>query len=535
MTSSSVHRRHILQLMAAGPLMTAASSYAQSANPKVGARGGVLNALSTEPQILNLGLDQTTPSHMIGGKIYEGLLTYDFNLNPQPGLARSWEVSKDHLTYTFKLHENVKWHDGAPFTADDVVFTVKEFLLQTHPRARIIFENCRDVVALDKHTVRFTLKQVFAPFLLGFEMSTAPMLPAHIYRGTNFRTNPHNSRSIGTGPFKLTEWKKGQFIRVTRNEDYYIKGEPYLDQILFHIVPDPVQRALALEQGRIQQAIDVHFDATDLKRLSSLPHVYAERRGFEFTAPVVRFEFNTRAKYFEDKRFRQAVSYSLDRRFIRETIFAGLGKVATSPWNSRTKFHDPNIRNYTLDTARAIALLDEMGLKPDANGVRARIEILRLPIGETYSRLAEYAKQALKRVGIEAELVPCDYPTWSLRYGNADFQMTISNPFQFGDPGLGGISRFFVSSNIRKGVPFSNNTGYVNPQIDELFAKGVQTLDEKERQAIYSRIQQILLDDAPNAWLVEQEQVALISRQFADCVTTAIGVNETYRRAKKIA
>ncbi len=389
--------------------------------------------------------------------------------------------------------------------------------------------------ALGKYTVRFVLKDVFAPFLMGFEMSTAPMLPAHLYRNTNFRTNPNNTRSIGTGPFKLAEWKKGSFIRLVRNEDYHIPEQPYLDQILFHIIPDPVQRALALEQNRVQQAIDVAFDAVDLKRLTELPHINAVRQGFEFTAPVVRFEFNTRAKYFDDKRFRQAVSHALDRRFIRSTVFSGMGKEATSPWNSRTKFYDPSVKNYAFDPARATALLDEMGLKPDASGVRARIQILRLPIGETYDRLAEYAKQALRRVGVEAELESCDYPTWSLRYGNAEFQMTISNPFQFGDPGLGGISRFFVSSNIKKGVPFSNNTGYVNPVIDDLFAQGVKTLDTKQRQIIYSRIQRVLMEDAPNAWLLEQEQVALISKQFSECVTTAIGVNESYRLAKKVA
>ncbi len=530
MDTLSLRRRQVLEALAAAPVLSVGAAFAQSAP-----RGATLNALTTEPQVLMLGLDQATPSQIIGGKIYEGLLTYDFDLAPKPGLAKSWEISPDGMTYTFRLHENVKWHDGAPFTADDVVFTIKDFLLQTHPRARIIFENCKSVEALDTHTVRFVLKQVFAPFILGFEMSTAPMLPAHLYRGTNFRTNPNNARSIGTGPFKLAEWKKGAFIRLARNDDYRAPGEPHLDQILFHFMPDPVQRALALEQNRIQQAIDVSFDAVDLKRLTQLEHIRAERRGFEFTAPVVRFEFNTRVKPFDDKRFRQAVSHALDRKFIRNTVFAGLGKEATSPWNSRTRFYDPTVKNHAFDPQKSIALLDEMGLKPDAAGVRARIVILRLPIGETYSRLAEYAKQALRKVGIEAELESCDYPTWALRYGNSEFQMTISNPFQFGDPGLGGISRFFVSSNIRKGVPFSNNTGYVNPLVDELFAKGVQTTDERERQAIYSRIQRVLLDDAPNAWLVEQEQVALISKQFSDCVVSAIGVNETYRLARKAA
>ena len=162
------------------------------------------------------------------------------------------------------------------------------------------------------------------------------------------------------------------------------------------------------------------------------------------------------------------------------------------------------------------------------------MSFLRLPVGETYDRLAEYIKQALRKIGIEVALESADFATWTTRYGNWDFQMTITLPNQFGDPALG-LTRFFVTSSIRKGVAFSNCTGYSNEKVDALFAKGASTIAPPERQAIYSEIQKQLVEDAPMAWLVEPQQYVLISKQYTDVIVSAVGVVESYRRARKVA
>ncbi len=530
MAPLSLRRRSLLGSALASPL--AGLSLEGAAQQ---AAASVYNALLfPEPPTLILALDQNTPTQVAAGKIYESLLTYDHDFTPRPSLAKSWTISPDGLVYTFKLQENVKWHDGKPFTSDDVVFTVKDMLMQVHPRARAIFENCKAIEAVDKFTVRFTLKTVFAPFIMAFETSTSPMMPAHIYRGSDYRTNPANSKPVGTGPFKLAEWKRGAYIHLARNTDYYVEGQPYVNDVFFHIIPDAASRALALEQGKVQQATSGHFEAFDVKRLLALPTLNTTDKGFEFTAPVVRIEFNTRVKPFDDKRFRQAINYALDRKFITNTIFSGLAKPATGPLNSRTRFYEGDVDPYALNEAKAKALLDEMGLKPDGSGIRARVSLLRLPVGETYDRLSEYIKQSLRKVGIDVTLESADFATWTTRYGNWDFQMTITLPNQFGDPALG-LTRFFVTSNIRKGVAFSNCTGYSNEKVDALFAKGAAAIAVAERQAAYSEIQKQLVEDAPMAWLVEPQQFALISKQYTDCIVSAIGVCESYRRAKKVA
>src|SRR5690606_9690670 len=142
-------------------------------------------------------------------------------LQPRPHLAERWEISEDGLVYTFHLRKDVRWHDGRPFTAKDVVFSATDFLAKVHPRARGHFSRADKIEALDDHTVRMTLKAPFAPFIMGFETSSAPMIPAHIYEGTDYQTNPANQTPIGTGPFKLAEWKRGAFIRLERNADYW--------------------------------------------------------------------------------------------------------------------------------------------------------------------------------------------------------------------------------------------------------------------------------------------------------------------------
>ena len=164
-----------------------------------------------------LGLNQQAPTQYVAGKIYQSLLTYDYNLKPQPSLAKSWKVSSDGLTYTFDLQRGVKWHDGKPFSAADVVFSVDKFLRETHPRGRLVINKyIASVTALNDNTVEFKLKESFSPFMSLFVVDNMPMVPKHIYEGTDFRTNPANQTPIGTGPFKFKEWKKGSHIVLTR-------------------------------------------------------------------------------------------------------------------------------------------------------------------------------------------------------------------------------------------------------------------------------------------------------------------------------
>ena len=208
----------------AGAVLAVTAALFGSAAALAQTQGGTLTAIvQPEPPILMLGLNQQAPTQYVAGKIYQSLLTYDAKLTPQPSLAKSWKTSADGLTYTFELQRGVKWHDGKPFTAADVVFSVDKFLRETHPRGRLVINKYMDTItAVNEHTVEFKLKEAFSPFMSLFVVDNMPMVPKHIYDGTDYRTNPANQTPIGTGPFKFKEWKKGSHIVLTRNPDWGI-------------------------------------------------------------------------------------------------------------------------------------------------------------------------------------------------------------------------------------------------------------------------------------------------------------------------
>lgn len=490
-------------------------------------RGGTLNAvLQPEPPMLNIGVNQQTPTQTVAGKIFLSLLTYDFNMKPLPSLAKSWTISPDGKTYTFELERNVKWHDGKPLTAEDVVYTVTEFLPVTHPRAKAIFSRCESVTAPNPHTVVFKLGAPFGAFIGAFDISNLPVMPKHIYAGTDIAKNPANLKPIGCGPFKLKEWVRGSHIHLVRNEEYFKPGKPYLDAVIYRIIPDGASRAVALEGGQVALTQWTDLELFDAQRLSKNPKFGMTTKGYEYFAPIMYLEMNVRNGPLADKRMRHAISHAIDREFVRDKILYGFGKVATGPISSKTKFYDGNMPKFDFNVAKATALLDEMGLKPDAKGVRARLRLPVAPYGEMPSRACEYVRQCLAKIGIAVTLETSDAAGWAQKIANWDYDLNLTWPFQYGDPAIG-VTRNYVSSNIRK-VLFSNTIGYSNPEVDKLAEAAAAEVDEGKRQALYSRMQKILVDDSPIAWLVEMEFPTIYDKRLQNLVTTGIGIHESF-------
>jgi len=499
------------------------ASLASAEEPR---RGGALQSvLWPEPPGIMTGINTQSSALLPTTKIFESLLKYDFNLNPKPNLAESWEISPDGLKYTFKLRRNVRWHDGKPFTADDVVFTYADYSIEVHPRARQVFERTR-VSKIDDYTVEFALKEPFAPLIRSFDLCCL-IVPAHLYKGTDFRNNPNNLKPVGTGPFKFKEWKRGEYIHLVRNDNYWRDGLPYLDEIYYRFVPDAASRALALETGQMQLATQNDLELFDVNRLAKLGHLDMTTKGWEWGSPIVWIEMNLRKKPFNDKRFRQALMYALDRKYFRDVIFQGSANLATGPVHSGSPFYEPNVTPYVQDTAKAEALLDEMGLKRGADGKRTTIKLLGLPYGEVWNRAAEYTRQALRKVGIEVILEPSDAAGWAERTRNWDFEMTMYFLTTLGDPALG-VSRTFLSDNQKQGVLFTNHAGYANPEVDALFNKAAISTSDDERKKLYSQVQKILVDDAAVLWLVELIWPTVYSKKLHNAVTDASGPNGSF-------
>lgn len=509
----------------AGAALAVATALFGSAAALAQTQGGTLTAIvQPEPPILMLGLNQQAPTQYVAGKIYQSLLTYDAQLSPQPSLAKSWKTSNDGLTYTFELQRGVKWHDGKPFTAADVVFSVDKFLRETHPRGRLVINKYIDsVTAINEHTVEFKLKEAFSPFMSLFVVDNMPMVPKHIYDGTDYRTNPANQTPIGTGPFKFKEWKKGSHIVLTRNADYWKKGQPYLDEIVFRVIPDAASRAVAFEKGDVQLLRGGDVDNVDVKRLRALPNVEMTTKGWEMYAPLAFMSMNQRKPPFDNVKVRQAVMHAINRKFIVDNIFFGMGKVATSPIASTTLYHDKNLPQYAYDLKKARALIQESGVNVGATTVK----LLAFPYGSAWERLAEYTKQSLEQIGFKVQIDPADAGGWAKRSSEFDFDLTFNFTYQYGDPALG-VARHFLSTNAIKGSPFVNNQGYKNLKVDELFATAAAARTPELRQKLYSEVQTILMNEVANGVLFEIEYATFYPKNIKNLVKTAIGLNETF-------
>ena len=522
-----MNRREFAKLM--GVSAAALSGIPLGVTRAVGqTKGGTLNTIiQPEPGILVTALNQQQPTLTLGGKIYESLLRYSPDLKPIPGLAKSWDVSADGMTYTFKLWPNITFHDGHPLTSEDVVFSVTKLLLETHARARGTFLRIEKAEAPDPLTVVFKLKTPFAPFLGSFDCTTAPIVPKHIYDGTDYRKNPENAKAIGSGPFKLKEWVKGSHIHLVRHEGYYRPGEPYLDEIIYRVIPDAASRSVALEQGQVQLTQWTDIEAFDVARLSKLPNYEMSTKGYEFFAPHQFLELNNRVKPMDDKRFRQAIMYAIDRKALLARIYFGIGKLASGPVSSKTRFHEKDVKQYDYSVDKAKALLDEMGLKPGADGKRVTLKYLVPPYGESYQRTGEFVRQNLARVGIDIQLENTDIAGWAEKCSNWDFHMTMNLVYQFGDPALG-VARTYITSNIRKGVLFSNTAGYSNPEVDKLFDEAAVATSDAKRQELYSAVQKLLVEEMPVCWMFEAEYPNFIDKRLKNVLTTGIGVHETF-------
>src|SRR4051794_36765404 len=237
-------------------------AFAQGATP---VKGGTLRMWIVEPIMLTGAFNSAGQIYQISGKMFDGLVEYDFKLNPTPKLATAWKLSPDAKELTFTLRGDVKWHDGKPFNSADVKFSALEVWRKLHPRGKAIWANLTDVETPDPTTVVFKLSKP-SPYVMNALVGVeSQVLPRHIYEGTNILTNPANLAPVGNGPFKFKEWRKGEYLLLERNPNYWDAGRPYLDSIVVTFTPDEGARAVALEAGE-PRAVSQMFRRSKFRR-----------------------------------------------------------------------------------------------------------------------------------------------------------------------------------------------------------------------------------------------------------------------------
>jgi len=281
-------------------------------------RGGtVVQAIGADPPTMNPGTTTDTTAWSLMGKVFNGLTYLDGEYHNHPDLAESWSVSADGLTYTFKLRRNVKWHDGKPFTSEDVKFSYLEILSNFHPVGRIGYALVAAIETPDPHTAVIKLKAPFGPFVFMTALPTGAIMPKHLLAGQDITTAEFNRKPVGTGPFKLGETVKGSHYVLERNPDYFKKGQPYLDRVVLRVMPNPASRVLAFEKGEVDVLYTFFLPVEQAGRLKAMPGLVVKE--YMVFPEVVTLFFNLKdSKPLGDLRVRQAIAHAIDKKFLVE-------------------------------------------------------------------------------------------------------------------------------------------------------------------------------------------------------------------------
>ncbi|HEX6141173.1 MAG TPA: ABC transporter substrate-binding protein [Geminicoccaceae bacterium] len=483
-------------------LAVAALLWMPSASAQEGGGTAVI-AIDADPGHFNPGITTGANVHVVADSMFNGLVGLDEDLSPVPDLATRWEVSDDSREYTFHLAPNVRWHDGEPFTADDVKFTFENVLFEHHSRTKAgLGDVVAEIATPDERTVVFRMKEPYGPLLQRLDVTEAPILPKHVFEtGGDPAGHPANLAPVGTGPFRLASYEAGDTVTLERNPDYFKDGLPHLERLIFRVIPDETTQVLALQQGEVDYVNRVPL--ADVERLEEADGIalLESSTGAGGGNCIMTVSFNLEREVVQPLEVRQAIADAIDRQRVVDQVLFGWGAVAEAPISSAIAWAHwpPSLESYEHDPAKAEELLDAAGRAADGNGARFTIDMVHFP---TFNKYAEVMKQDLAGVGIDLVSRPLDRAaTVEAIFAQRDFDTNLISYCNGTDPDIG-VKRMYVSSNIGP-VPFSNAAAYRNEKVDELFDAAGRTSEREARSQAYHEVQEILGRELPYWWLVE--------------------------------
>lgn len=497
-------------------------------------RGGILVAAisPTEPVQLAITTDTAGPTVIVSTKIFDGLIELGPQGEPLPALATSWIVERDGKEVTFKLRDGVKWHDGRPFTSADVKFSFDEIWKKVSPRGRSSFANVESVETPDRLTAVFKLSHPSPVIFKVLNAGESQVLPKHLYEGTDIGRNPYNQKPVGTGPFRFKEWVRGDRIVLERNPDYWQPNRPYLDGIVFRIIPDIAARAASFETGEVQYAALSPVSVSDLERIRNNPSLHVEFGGYEWLSPRIGMEFNLRRTVLQNVKVRRAIAHAIDRAALARVVTRNTAKPAIGLFAaSQSQYYTPETPSYPFDPKLADKLLDDAGYPRRDDGTRFALKLDWLPFSDAFMRYGEFVRQSLKKVGIDVELRGQDLPRFFKQiYTDNDFDLSITNMMSFGDPQIG-TTRLFWSKTIIKGTPWTNASGYSNADTDRLIEAIHQEGNTGQRTKLIQQFQNRVQSELPLLILTESNIFTLSSKRLRGLKTTPDGSYESLKDA----
>ena len=469
----------------------------QPGGPAARGRGELRVLLPGEPRTLDPNTRLEEIPFLLAPSLFDSLVALDADGRLLPDLAERWEVKAGGTVYVFHLREGVRWHDGHPFSPDDVRFTFER--LAKYPSfADEAVRRVTRVEAPDERTVEIHLREPWAPFLTTIGWTGAYILPRHRARGLEMPgLEPGKDLApVGTGPFRFAGWTPGQAIALTRNPDRPV--ERAVERLVFRFEPDPVRATEKMTAGEADYAI-TRQELDRIPRLQRTPGLKV------LTSPSAsRFlcSFNLRREPLQDRRVREAINRAIDRHELVEKALYGYGAPAFGFYTPAVSWaYNAAARVPDLDLKRARALLDEAGLRPRPDGTRFALDLVAttLPPGPEMTRLIQ---AQLRQIGIEVRPVLLPIDEWMDRtIGRQDFDLLFQAGGQGPDPEN---LRFRFGSRGPAQI-----LGYASDAFDAAVAEGAATVDLARRAQAYFRAQEILARDLPFAPLAEAVHIAV--------------------------
>lgn len=450
---------------------------------KAATEGKILTYGSNDYTRINPAIDEHGE---INALIFDGLTDHNEENEIVPGLATSWEYDEDTFTYTFHLKEDVQWHDGKDFTAEDVQFTI-EAIMNPENESEIAsnYEDIEDIKLIDNHTIAFTLKNANVAFL---EYMTIAILPKHLLEGEDMQESDYFKFPIGTGPYMMKEWDEGQSIILVKNKDYY-KGSPKIDTVVFKITQDDNVQSLQLKAKELDLALITPTLAQQfMKNDNFTVHTMetADYRG-------ILYNFNN-PFWQENRELIKAMNYAFDREAMLNTVLLGEGEVAYGPLQ-KNEYNNEAVEKYDYNPEKAKQLIEVAGWTMgkdgyyEKEGERLSFELTANENEQERIDLANIASQQLKEIGVE-----CIVKVTS----NIDWQNQYANLIGWGSPFDADDHTYKVFGTDKGG----NYSSYSNGDVDKYLTLARQTADEEKRATYYAKFQQALAEDPAFAFFV---------------------------------